>query len=135
MFLYYTFGTLFLACASHHTYSDLYFWLCLWYMEYSFFSVRFFGSFSFAHFHFGLCKQPFWIDILVILKFAQHRMLKNLANAWLWIYFIFYFHLRKSCNFDYSDLLPLINNSVGINHCNHQPCSYKDWRYICSLQI
>ena len=40
-------------------------------------------------------------------------------------YFIFYFYLPlKSCNFNYSNLLLLINNSFGIRHCNHQPCSH-----------
>ena len=29
-------------------------------------------------------------------------------------------------NFNYSDLLLLINNSVGISHCNCQPCSYNN---------
>ena len=31
-------------------------------------------------------------------------------------HFIFYFHLLKSCNFNISDLLLLINNSVGVRH-------------------
>ena len=40
-------------------------------------------------------------------------------------HFIFYFYLPlKSCNFNYSNLLLLINNSFGIRHCNHQPCSH-----------
>ena len=32
--------------------------------------------------------------------------------------------MLKWCNFNYSNLLLLINNSVGISYCNHQPCSY-----------
>ena len=40
-------------------------------------------------------------------------------------HFIFYFYSPlKSCNFNYSNLLLLINNSFGIRHCNHQPCSH-----------
>ena len=42
-------------------------------------------------------------------------------------YFIFIFYLLKLCNFNYSDLLLLISNSVGISHCNHQPCSYNNY--------
>ena len=39
--------------------------------------------------------------------------------------FNFYFYSPlKSCNFNYSNLLLLINNSFGIRHCNHQPCSH-----------
>ena len=38
-------------------------------------------------------------------------------------HFIFYFYsLLKSCSFNYSNLLLLINNSFGIRH--HQPCSH-----------
>ena len=40
---------------------------------------------------------------------------------------IFYFYLLQSCNFNYSNLLLFINNSVGVSHCNHQPCSYSYW--------
>ena len=29
-------------------------------------------------------------------------------------HFIFYFYLLKSCNFNFSDLFLLINNSIGI---------------------
>ena len=40
-------------------------------------------------------------------------------------HFIFYFYLPlKTCNFNYSNLLLLINISVGKRHCNHQPCSH-----------
>ena len=48
--------------------------------------------------------------------------------------FIFYFYLLKSCHFNFSDLLLLINNSVGIRHCNYQPCShiYGKW---CLLKL
>ena len=36
--------------------------------------------------------------------------------------FIFHFYLPlKSCDFNYSNLLLLINTSFGIRHCNHQP--------------
>ena len=36
-------------------------------------------------------------------------------------HFIFYFYLPlKTCNFNYSNLLLLINISVGKRHCNHQ---------------
>ena len=36
-------------------------------------------------------------------------------------HFIFYFYLPlKTCNFNYSNLLLLINISVGKSHCNHQ---------------
>ena len=46
-------------------------------------------------------------------------------------HFIFYFYLPlKSCNFSYSNLLLLINNSVGIRHCNHQPCSHINGSYL-----
>ena len=46
-------------------------------------------------------------------------------------HFIFYFYLPlKSCNFNYSNLLLLINNSVGIRHCNHQPCSHINGSYL-----
>ena len=38
--------------------------------------------------------------------------------------FIFHFYFLKSCNFNYSNLLLLINDSVSIRHCNHQFCSY-----------
>ena len=40
-------------------------------------------------------------------------------------YFIFYFYLPlKSCVFNYNNLLLLINISVDIIHCNHQPSSH-----------
>ena len=49
-------------------------------------------------------------------------------------HFIFYFYLPlKSCNFSYSNLLLLINNSVGIRHCNHQPCSHINGSYLLKL--
>ena len=49
-------------------------------------------------------------------------------------HFIFYFYLPlKSCNFNYSNLLLLINNSVGIRHCNHQPCSHISGSYLLKL--
>ena len=36
-------------------------------------------------------------------------------------HFIFYFYLTlKTCNFNYGNLLLLINISVGKSHCNHQ---------------
>ena len=49
-------------------------------------------------------------------------------------HFIFYFYLLKSCNFNFSDLVLLINNSVGIKHCNHQPCSHINGRW-CLLKL
>ena len=49
-------------------------------------------------------------------------------------HFIFYFYLLlKSCNFNYSNLLLLINNPVGIRHCNHQPCSHISGSYLLKL--
>ena len=49
-------------------------------------------------------------------------------------HFIFYFYLPlKSCNFNYSNLLLLINNSVGIRHCNHQPCIHIIGSYMLKL--
>ena len=39
--------------------------------------------------------------------------------------FCIFFSFTKSCNFNYSDLLLLINNCVGISHCNHQPCNFR----------
>ena len=45
-------------------------------------------------------------------------------------HFILYFYLPlKSCNFNYSNLLSLINNSFNIRHCNRQP-----W-YLLKLTI
>ena len=49
-------------------------------------------------------------------------------------HFVFYFYLPlKSCNFNYSNLLLLTNNSVGIRHCNHQPCSHINGSYLLKL--
>ena len=45
-----------------------------------------------------------------------------LINALMALMVIFYYYLLKSCNFNYNDLLLLINNSVSIKHCNDQPC-------------
>ena len=37
-------------------------------------------------------------------------------------HFVFYFYLPlKTCSFNYSNLLLLINISVGKRHCSHQP--------------
>ena len=51
-------------------------------------------------------------------KENKHRMLKSLMLRCKFI-LSFIFTYFKSCNFNYSDLLLLINNSVGISHCNH----------------
>ena len=57
-------------------------------------------------------------QLSVIVKCIKHMLACK-------FYFIFYFYLPlKSCNFDYSNLLLLVDISVGIGHCNHQPCSH-----------
>ena len=50
-------------------------------------------------------------------------MHKTYANLQLLFYLNFYSPL-KSCKFNYSNLLLLINNSFSIRHCNHRPCSH-----------
>ena len=39
------------------------------------------------------------------------------------LYFFFYLPV-KSCNFNYNNLLLLINNDVGVRHCNHRSSSH-----------
>ena len=65
---------------------------------------------------------PFHVS--VILKFAQHRVLKRLMLGFKFILSFTFTYLYKSCNFNYINFLLLTNNSVGISHCNHQSCSY-----------
>ena len=102
------FGTLLLTCASHNTLQ----WVVLLPLPASQLCSMVFEVIRFL--------VPFHAS--VILKFAQHRMLKGYCLAVNLFYLLFL--LLKPCNFNYSNLLLLINNSVGISHCNHQPCSH-----------
>ena len=73
--------------------------------------------------HFEFLFQSCWnlYNIACCLNVID-KWIKPMLACTLHLIFYFYFPF-KSCNFNYRNLLLLINNSFGIRHCNHQPCS------------
>ena len=85
------------------------------------FHVHIFCLVFFVSNHFEFLFQSFWnfdnigCQLSVIGKCIKPMLACKFD-------FIFYFYLLlKTCNFNYSNLLLLINFSFGKRHCNHQP--------------
>ena len=98
------------------------------------FHVHIFCLAFFVRNHFEFSFQSFWhlYNIGYSLNVVDKCIKPMLAGNFQ---FIFYFYWPlKPCNFKYSNLLLLINNSVGIRHCNHQPFSHISGSYLLKLK-